>query len=179
MNVIPRDIFGIPVLQLGILLSKLPPKVADKLNQPLLRLLVGNIEKYGLKKPPYGPIEQIVKYHKIPLLDIGTMKLIKQGHVGVFGDVAFIKNETIRFADDTEAPFDAIIMATGYETGLNRLLDMDAAREADIKLNIYSRKYFGKDQLFFCGYYVAPTGMLREINIESGIIADKIQNKNY
>ncbi len=178
VNVIPRDILGIPVLQIGTLQSKLSPALADKMNQPLIQLLIGDIEKYGLQKLPYGPTEQIVKHQKIPVLDIGIIKRIKQGHIGIRGDISNIKKETIQFENGTEEQFDAIIIATGYENGINRILDLDAAREADLKLKVGNRNHFGKDEIFFCGYYVAPTGMLREINLESGLIAAEIQNTN-
>ena len=36
---------------------------------------------------------------------------------------------------------------------------------------------FGKDGLYFCGFYVSPMGMLREIGIESGKIAKDIAGK--
>ncbi len=174
VNVIPRDILGIPVLQLGILQSRLSPKFADTLNKPLLKLLIGDIEKYGLRKLPYGPIEQIVRDHQIPLLDIGTMALIKQETIRVFGDVTRIDNDIIHFENSKEGQFDAIIMATGYNTGLDRVLTLTAERRADLKLNIRKRKHFGEENLYFCGYYVAPTGMLREIKLESELIASKI-----
>ena len=79
VNVIPRDILGIPILQLSLLMTPFPPSVADAINAPLIRLLVGNISKLGLKKMPYGPLEQIQKDGTVPLLDIGTIKHIRQG----------------------------------------------------------------------------------------------------
>jgi len=174
VNIIPRDILGIPVLALGIAQSALPPSFADKMNRPLLNLIVGNFEKYGLKKLPYGPIEQIVEHHQIPLLDIGTLALIRSGEILIFGDIEKIENSTIHFSDDISEAFDAIIMATGYETGLEKILELSLERKEDIQLNIKKRKHFGEDNLYFCGFYVAPTGMLREIKIESGVIADAI-----
>lgn len=174
VNVIPRDIIGIPVLSLGIAQASFPPKLADTLNKPLIKLIVGDITKYGLRKLPYGPTEQIVKHHKIPLLDIGTMDLIKQGYIDVFGDIMKIKKDLIHFEEDKEKRFDAIIMGTGYQTGLEEIVDISKKRKEDIQLKINIRKYLGKDNLFFCGFYVSPTGMLREISIESGIIAKRI-----
>ena len=176
VNVIPRDIMGIPVLKLGILLSKLPPALADQLNRPLMNLLVGDIEKYGLKKLPYGPMEQIAKDHSIPLLDIGTMDLIKRGLVRIYGDISSIREDIVYFESDQQ-PFDAIIMATGYRTGLEDLMTLSSERLADIQMKLENRKFFGGDNLYFCGFFVAPTGMLREINIESGYIAKHISKK--
>lgn len=173
VNVIPRDILGIPVLQLGILLSGLPPKLADTMNKPLMNLLIGNIEKHGLKKLPYGPLEQIAKDHSIPLLDIGTMDLIRKGEVKIYGDIESIKGNLIYFENSSEQ-FDAIIMATGYQKGLEQFIDLSPERIEDLSMKMTKRKYFGKDNLYFCGFYVAPTGMLREIRNESEQIVNAI-----
>ena len=177
VNILPKEILGIPVLKIGIMQSKLSPKFADKLNKPIIDFLIGDVRKLGLKKAEYGAIEQIVRQHKIPLLDIGTVKLIKSGQVQVFGDVTDINQSEITFEDGRSAGFDAIITATGYSTGLNKIIDLDANRFNDIQLAVKKQQYFGKDNLYFCGYYVAPTGMLREINIESGIIAKTIYHQ--
>ena len=47
VNIIPRDILGIPILEISLLMSRLPPRMADKLNAPLLRLMFGDITNLG------------------------------------------------------------------------------------------------------------------------------------
>jgi cation diffusion facilitator CzcD-associated flavoprotein CzcO len=47
VNVIPRDILGIPILEVSQLMSRLPPRIADTINAPLMRLLFGDITKLG------------------------------------------------------------------------------------------------------------------------------------
>ncbi len=37
VNIIPRDILGIPILEISLLMSRLPARMADKLNAPLLQ----------------------------------------------------------------------------------------------------------------------------------------------
>ncbi len=59
VNVIPRDILGIPILEVSLLMSRLPARVADIISAPLMQLLFGDITKLGLKKMPYGPFEEI------------------------------------------------------------------------------------------------------------------------
>ena len=178
VNVIPRDILGIPVLKIGILQSKLSPRLADKINKPLITLLIGDIEKQGLKKLPYGPTEQIVKHHQIPLLDIGTMQLIRNKEITVYGEILEVNNSNVHFENDQHESFDAIIMGTGYETGISNFLDISDERMGDIRKPISKRKMFGAEGLYFCGYFVSPTGMLREINIESGMITKHIAELN-
>jgi hypothetical protein len=179
VNVLPRDIFGFPVLELGKLTSIFPPKVADKINGPLIRMLVGDITKLGLKKSIYGPREQIEKQKRIPLLDIGTVKLIKQGHIKVYGDIVKIEGNTVYFEDNRLQHFDVIIAATGYQHNLESFLDSSSERISDLNNPINKQSYFGKDGLYFCGFYVSPTGMLREIGIEAKKIANDIAKKRF
>ena len=90
VNVIPRDFFGIPILRISLLMCRLPPRVADTLNAPLMRLLFGDITKLGLKKMPYGTFEQIQKDGNIPLIDIGTIKHIREGHIKIYDNIDHI-----------------------------------------------------------------------------------------
>jgi indole-3-pyruvate monooxygenase len=177
VNVLPRDIFGFPVLEIGKLTSMLPPGIADKINAPLIRMLVGDITKLGLRKSKYGPREQIEKQKRIPLLDIGTIKLIKQGHIKVFPDILRIEGNTVFFEDNRQDDFDAIILATGYRHNLESLLSLYSDRFEDLNKGIGRQSHFGKDELYFCGFYVSPMGMLREISVEARKIAKDIAGK--
>lgn len=178
VNVLPRDIFGIPVLKLGLMMSVLPPRLADTINAPLMSILVGDLTKYGLKKSQYGPLEQIHKTKRIPLLDFGTVKLIKQGHIKIYGNIDHIDGNTIYFEDNKNHDFDAIILATGYENALETFVEVDKSRFDDLNIGIGKQQYFGKDGLYFCGFYVAATGMLREIASDAQKIAKHITRHN-
>ena len=177
VNVLPRDIFGFPVLEIGKLTSIFPARVADKLSAPLIKMLVGDIKKLGLRKSTYGPREQIEKQRRIPLLDIGTIKLIKQGDVKVYGDIVRIAGNTVYFENNKQHDFDAIILATGYHHNLESFLNPTDDQLNDLNKAADKRSYFGKDGLYFCGFYVSPMGMLREIGIEAMKIAKDITKK--
>ncbi|HTE34011.1 MAG TPA: NAD(P)/FAD-dependent oxidoreductase [Chryseolinea sp.] len=175
VNVIPRDIFGLPALEIGKFTSAFPARLRDKINAPLLKVLVGDITKLGLKKSTYGPLEQIEKQGKIPLLDIGTIKLIKQGNIKVYGDVTRIEGSTIHFEGNKQQDVDAIIFATGYHHNLESFLDLTDDRMKDLNKPVDEKDRFGKDGLYFCGFYISPKGMLREIGIEAGKISQDIR----
>jgi indole-3-pyruvate monooxygenase len=151
--------------------------VADKLNAPLIRMLLGDITKLGLKKSKYGPREQIEKQKRIPLLDIGTIKLIRLGHIKVYGDIIRIEGNNIYFEENRQQNFDAIILATGYLHNLESFLNISNDRIDDLNNAVSKQSYFGKDGLYFCGFYVSPMGMLREIGIEARKIAKDIVSK--
>ncbi len=173
INVIPRELFGIPILSIGVVQNIMPAWMADAVNAPILRAVIGDITKYGLRKLPYGPATQIQNDKHIPLIDVGTLNLIRQGHVNVYSGVAEFTENGIKFADGKEARFDAVILATGYQPRVDSFLN--AANVYDkIGAPISSGREASVTGLYFCGYYVSPTGMLREIAMEAKRISTEI-----
>ena len=177
VNVIPRDFLGIPILNISLLMSRLPPRLADTLNAPLMRLLFGDITKLGLKKKPYGTFEQINKDGSIPLLDIGTIKHIRAGHIKIYDNIEYIAGKTVHFADGKKDDFDAIVAAIGYYRDYAEIIQVDKSRFEDLKVRVAKQKYFGKDGLYFCGFWVSPTGQMREIASDAKKIARDIAKK--
>ena len=177
VNIIPRDILGIPVLRLSLIMSKLPPRVADTINAPLMRLLFGDISKLGLKKLPYGTFEQIQRDGRIPLLDIGTVKHIRKGHIKVFDDIDHMEGKSIHFKDGRKEDFDALVAAIGYYRDYAEIIDVDKSRFQDLKDRVNRQKYFGKDGLYFCGFWIGPTGVIREIALDAQKIAKDIAKR--
>ncbi|MGZ8524488.1 MAG: flavin-containing monooxygenase [Chitinophagaceae bacterium] len=177
VNIIPRDLLGIPILKISLLMSQLPPRVADTINAPLMRLLFGDISKLGLKKKEYGTFQQIHQDGSIPLLDIGTIRHIRQGHIKVYDGIDHIEGKTIYFTSGKKEEADAIVAAIGYSQDNAAIIEVDKSRFEDLKLRIDKQKYFGKDGLYFCGFWVGPTGQIREIARDSQKIATDIAKK--
>lgn len=174
VNVIPRDILGVPILELSILMRPLPPRIGDILSEPLIRMMIGDLTKVGLRKLPYGPLEQIVRDGSVPLLDIGTIHHIREGHIKVFDNIKTIDSKTIRFENGKAETFDAIVAAVGYNRDYPRLAGVDQSRLKDLNRSTNKQEYFGKDGLYFCGYWVSPTGQIREISLDAKKIARHI-----
>ncbi|HLO28962.1 MAG TPA: NAD(P)/FAD-dependent oxidoreductase [Anaerolineales bacterium] len=178
VNVIPRELFGLPILSIGILESRLPPALADLLNAPILRVAIGDITKYGLRKLPYGPITQIRRDGHIPLIDVGTIKLIKDRQINVYAGIEEFSEDGVSFTDGKHAQFDAVILATGYHPRVNAFLSDSFATVYDNHGSpLSSGRESGLPGLYFCGYSVSPTGMLREIALEAKKISAAIARK--
>lgn len=177
VNVVPRDILGIPIQQLSVLMNFLPPKLADKMNAPLIRLLVGDITRLGLRKLPYGPLEQFEKHGSAPILDIGTIAHIRKGNITVRSDIAYIQHKTVQFDDGSRDHFDAIVAGIGYYRDYADIIKVEHTRFDDLKASIDKQKYFGKDGLYFCGFSISPTGQIREIARDAQKIARDIHLK--
>jgi indole-3-pyruvate monooxygenase len=174
VNVLPRDVLGVvPVLQLGILMQHLPPGLADAMAAPMIRLTVGDIRKVGLRKLPYGPNTQMARDRHIPVLDIGTMEHIRAGRITIHGGIERFTPDGVIFADGTALAVDAVVLATGYRPGLEEFL-VDWQQVCDEQGVPASGQPTALPGLYFCGQYISPAGMLREIGIESRRIADHI-----
>jgi len=174
VNVIPKEIFGIPFLYFAIPQNSLPAWLADAINAPIVQLLVGDITKYGLRKMPYGPVAQTRKDKRIPLIDVGTLKLIRQGQAKVYSGVREFSGNRVKFEGDQEAEFDAVILATGYRPQVQDILPEAISTFEEDGAPSSSGKESALQGLYYCGYYVSPTGMLREIGIEAKRIAKEI-----
>ncbi|QIE26590.1 putative oxidoreductase CzcO (plasmid) [Caballeronia sp. SBC1] len=173
VNIVPREILGVPILAISIALNRLPARFADALAAPLVRLTIGDITKLGFRKLAMGPFTQIKATTRIPLIDIGTVKLVREGHIEVLGDIREMDGTNVIFDDERSQRFDAIVAATGYRPGS----DCFMKQQSDI-LDVDQRPPPGGGEkisgLHYCGFVVSPIGMLHEIGIEAQRVADEI-----
>ena len=181
VRILPRDLLGLPILTWAIAQRRLPARVADALNAPVIRLAVGSIESLGMKRSAKGPRRMIEEDGRIPLLDVGTVAKIRAGAIKVRGAIDRVTPDGVVFSETGPEAFDAIILATGFRPDLRALLP-DAANVLDpAGKPLVSGEPTSAPGLFFCGAIASPTGQLREIGIEAeriaklakGILADR------
>jgi hypothetical protein len=151
--------------------------MADRISAPLMHLLIGDLSRLGLKKMPYGSLEQIHRDGQAPILDIGTIKHIRKGHIKIHDDINLIEGNTIYFKNGKKEGFDVVVAAIGYDRGDAEIIDLDRGRFEDLNRPVAKQKFFGKDGLYFCGFWVSPTGQIREIAMDAGKIAKDIALK--
>ncbi len=178
VNVTPRELFGIPATVFAIVQRRLPPRIADALTAPLLRMRFGDLARYGLRKAADGPLTQITTRRRIPLIDVGTVRLIRAGAITVRSGIVEFTDRGVIFADGSTDEFDAVILATGYRPALDTWLT-EARQVTDEQGIPYTSGYeTGVPGLYFCGFRSVATGLLREISIEAQRIAQAIARPN-
>jgi len=84
-NILRRDVGGFPSQVLGVLMRPLPVAVVDRLTAVAQLLTVGNLSRYGLKRPPRGMYRRLLENDIIPILDVGLIRALKEHRVGVVG----------------------------------------------------------------------------------------------
>ncbi len=174
VNVIPRELLGIPILAVAALENKLPPRWADALNAPILWAAVGDLTRYGLRRLPHGPLRQILSDARVPLIDVGTIRLIKRGQISVYPGIERFNEDGVLFTDGRQEKFNAVVLATGYRPRVDAFLEEASVCCDENGTPLASGREMPLPGLYFCGYYVSPTGMLREIAAEARRICSAI-----
>src|SRR5690606_19988877 len=144
--------------------SRLPRAVADAIALKLVAFTVGDLTPWGLRRPSIGPIQQVQELGRIPLVDIGTIDLIKQGAISVVpAGIERFTSDGVRFDNGEAHPFDVVLLATGYKPRLDRFIE-DADTLTDERG--YPRHHgtdTARPNLYFIGYRNPITGALRDI----------------
>jgi cation diffusion facilitator CzcD-associated flavoprotein CzcO len=172
VHVVPRDLFGVPIQVVATLASSvLPVSANDILFPPILDLALGNLAKYGIRRPQRGILRQVADTGKIPVLDIGTVRKISEGVVKIEPRVSAITEDGAVFEGGHKGSFDAIIFATGYRPNYRSFLKTnDASTFHDGTPNEKSRN----SAIYFVGFRNPVSGLLREISKEAIRVADHI-----
>jgi cation diffusion facilitator CzcD-associated flavoprotein CzcO len=175
IHVVPRDVNGIvPAQILGQAFSRLPLPIADRLGLLTSKLAFGDLSDCGIERPRIGPISQIKKHGRIPLIDIGTVEHIRQGNIRVVPGIERFEVGSCVFVDGTEFRFDVVVLATGYRPSVDVFLE-DASRYLDDRG--YPKALGAKSKHpgpYFVGFGNPPTGQLFEIFLHSKAVAAKI-----
>lgn len=167
VNVIPRELFGIPIMMFALALRPLPPRVADRMTTLTRRLAVGSLSALGLTKRDDGPLAEVAEGRQIPMIDVGTLDRIRGGDIAVRKGVESFDGSEIQFADGARERFDTVVLATGFTTGLTAMLPEHAAVLDSHGRPLECGRESRSAGLYFCGYDLSSTGMLRQIGIEA------------
>ena len=112
------------------------------------------------------------------MLDIGTIDLIKKGNITVYPGIRQFTANGVQFTDEREETFDAIILGTGYRAAVNEFIPKSAGLTDENGRPKSSGIESTQPNLYFCGFYSSPLGMLREISREARSIAAYIDRKS-
>ncbi len=112
--VVPRDIAGIPSQYIGYALRRLPRVIA--------RPIVGFVTARRARRlPPALPRSDASPLDVLPLIGMHLPDAIDDGSVRVRPGVESFTERGVRFVDGSEAPFDEVILATGFVAAIGFL----------------------------------------------------------
>jgi cation diffusion facilitator CzcD-associated flavoprotein CzcO len=171
VQVLPRDLLGLPIVTWAIFYQHLPTRLVDRINAPILRLALGRIDKLGLHLSSKGPLQLIEERGRVPLIDIGTLDRIRDGGIRIARGIDRLTSDTVVFCDRKSEEFDAVILATGYRPDLRRLMPGVEGVLDRHGMPLLTGRATAQPGLFFCGQITAATGQFREIGREARRIA--------
>lgn len=171
VQILPRDLLGLPILTWAIAQKYLPARVADVINAPVIRLALGPIERFGLRRAAKGPRRMVEEDGRTPLLDIGTLAKIRDGSIKVRGGIDRFTPDGVVFSGSDPEKFDAIILATGFRPDLRKMLPDAKGVLGEHGQPLVTGQTTNEPGLYFCGPAASPAGVLREIGFEAKRIA--------
>lgn len=168
---LPRDLLGIPILNFALARGFVPAKVLDFLNEPFLRLAIGSPKSLGMRVAAKGALQMIEEDEKVPVIDVGAVKKIREGKIKVFGGVERFDAKGVAFEGGVRADFDAVVLATGFKPDYRPLLpDALGALDGAGRPKISDRRT-SEPGLYFVGSRVSVRGQLREIALGARRVA--------
>jgi putative flavoprotein involved in K+ transport len=168
--IVPRDPFGSPVQRTSMLLSLLPPRLADRIGRMTSRLLLGDLSRYGLPNADWRPYSS----GRVPVIDVGFVNVLKRGLLHIRPELVRMTSTHAVYADGRSEPFDAVIAATGFTTGLDSLLESGRALNHLNEPTGPAGEPTSCPGLFFIGFTHSLRGHLFEANRASRKLAANV-----
>jgi len=137
---LPKHVFGQPTDAFFHTGPQIPNTLAPSMLKVLLRILVGDVRKFGLPKPDHPPLST----H--PIMNTQLLHHLGHGNISAKPDVAELRGKKVRFADGSEIEPDVILWATGYRPTIPALdaggVHLTESGE-DLYLNMFAREHPG------------------------------------
>ena len=158
-----RDRAGIPAQVLGLVLGRLPVRVADAFGRTLRKLTIPDLTEFGLPRPAVGPATNFRARGQIPILDIGFVAAVRDRRVEVVPGVDAFQPDGVVLADGSVIHPDAVIAATGFKTGLEPLVGHLGVLDASGRPVVHNEHVDPRaPRLHFVGYRLFLGGTLLE-----------------
>ncbi len=131
--VIPKYILGRP-FDLIRPSARVPYAVRGRAQQAVLRLAVGDMERYGLPKPEHT----LLQAH--PTVSDDVLARLAHGKITAKPNIAGLTERTVRFADGSEVEADVVVYCTGYKVTFP-FLDPELIAAPDNDLPLFRRVF--------------------------------------
>jgi dimethylaniline monooxygenase (N-oxide forming) len=154
-HVVPKYIFGRPIDQIGGT-TRIPFEVRRKLLQGMLKVYLGDMERYGLPKPDH----RFGDAH--PTVSSDILSRMAHGTISAKPNIASLTRDSVRFADGSEVQADIVVYCTGYKVTFP-FFDEGLISAPDNDLPLFRRTFHPEvGNVFFVGL-LQPLGAIMPI----------------
>ena len=170
--IVTREMFGLlPVQLLGIAMTPLGiPGIVDRVGAQLRKRALGDLSDYGLAPAAWGPFTA----RRPAVIDTGFVQRLKQRDIEIRAEIESFDASTVIYSDDSSEQIDVVIAATGYRTGLEKILRVPGLIDASAQPRFRSGGTTAAAGLYFMGFDDTVRGHLFEINRDSRRLAGEI-----
>jgi putative flavoprotein involved in K+ transport len=176
-HILRRELGGVPAQVTGILMRRLPARVADELAEPVRRRTVPDLTERGLPDPGKGVYTR-AKRGEIPILDVGLLDAVRDGTVEPVPAVTGLDGSRVLLAGGGSIEPEVVIAATGYKRGLDPLVGRLDLLDARGLPRVHGDQTAAHAPgLRFLGFTNPVSGMFREIAIDARRIARAIKRE--
>ncbi|TPJ40793.1 NAD(P)/FAD-dependent oxidoreductase [Mesorhizobium sp. B2-5-13] len=132
---LPKRVGKIAVHRLSPLMARLPLRVADAVMAVTQRLVFGDLTKFGMPPAPAGGASRLTSDYTAIAADDGAVDAIKSGRIVVVPAIREFTRDGVILANGSMVAPDIVIAATGYRTGLERMVgDLGVLDEKGVPL---------------------------------------------
>lgn len=174
-NVLRRKFLGLSVNLTGVALSRAPLAVTDTTARVVQRLQFGDLAPYGIPRSQVGLATALMVHHRTPVYDEGFVAELKAGRIEIVAAVIGFEGAEVLLADGSRLAPDAVIAATGYRRGLDKLVGhLGLLDEHGVPVVTGGQQHPSAPGLFFAGYRADLTGQLRRMRHDARAIAKAV-----
>jgi cation diffusion facilitator CzcD-associated flavoprotein CzcO len=170
-RVVPRQLLGIPIQYVAVLLAGLPRHFQREISAAVARVSA------LARGTAVLPAARDRLCSDIPLIGFHLVDAIRAGRIRLRGAIQEFTGTGVRFMDGKEEPFDAVILATGYRAALDLLGGAIARDECGFARR--DGRVASADQLdlYFVGHNYDTRGALLNISRDARTTAALIARK--
>ncbi len=168
-NVVPRAIAGIPIQYLAAAMRRLPIGARRRVSRLMQRVSEFRHGAPILPRPPWTPADAV------PVIGFHLVDAIREGKVRLrVGTIESLETGGARFADGSRAPFDRIILATGFAPALDALGTLVRRDEKGFALRTDAVTSADQPNLYFVGMRYDTTGAIANISADARLVARRL-----
>jgi hypothetical protein len=164
---IPKHIFGMPIDVFGHKTGSGPMWLSQWFFTKLLRLITGDVTKWGLQKPE----EKVLSSH--PIINSQLLHYLQHGDVIAKNDIDYLAEDKVYFKGGSSEEIDLIILATGYHFTIP-YLDKSFFEWKNNRPQLYLKIFNPKFPTLFANGYLETNGGIYSMMDEMSYLIAKV-----
>jgi cation diffusion facilitator CzcD-associated flavoprotein CzcO len=161
---LPKHVFGKPTDAFFRSGPHLSPRIAQPLLTGLLKLLVGDLRRFGLPAPDHRVLES----H--PIMNTQILHFLAHGDAAAKPDVVRRDGRRVHFRDGSSEEFDLIVWATGYRPTIPFLEAALPARK-ESGPTLFGALFPSVPNLYVLGHFESDGGAYPLVSRQSELVA--------